>query len=1006
MTIITATFTADPITQPLKFFLDLIDLESEINLTPYAQVFQQLLDPHSLFYKNEQGVNILLIRFEDWLPSKSANQLSKKNNLLTDYLDDKVDKFLLALKSAENEIKVPLIIALCRPSPVAYKYFWLKEHFIKLEEKIQEVTTQCIGIYLISTEAIDTYYPVHDYYNNYSNEIGHIPYTESYFLALAATLARKIHAIFYPTHKVVVLDCDNTLWEGICGEVEDINDLKITETQQALQRFIIEQQNIGMLICLCSKNNETDVWSVFDRHPAMLLKRHHIAFYQINWQEKAINISEIAKQLNLSLNSFIFIDDKLRECLAMQKAHPEILTIQYKENIIHILKHIWCLDRLTITQEDRQRTSAYQKKIEKSPSTSSYFSLDQFIKDLQLHVALLPLSADNLKRAAELTRKVNQFNCTTQRFTDKQLQQCITRSRTCLVVHIKDKDEDETYDLTGILIYEFKENLLEVSDFLLSCRVLGCGVEHRILNELGRLAKANDVSLIKFLFIPNDRNEPAETFLTSVCESAVKVNNSLVFNISAENACSVNYEMTQQFVSAKKTKQLKEVIHTETEKTVTQQKKYIDYLTIAKKFSTVEQILHHLQCVNSRSLFTDSVFIAAKTPLEKQLLWLWQESLHMSNLSCADNFIQLGGDSIKATLVLAKIYSIYNIELQISDVLNSTVSELATFIEEKKTKPTLPQQIKIQREESRLFPLSFAQQRLWFLDQLEPNTPLYNMFVAFELKGNISEELLKQTFLVLIERHESLRTCFIKQDGKAYQAVLPYSPKLLRFSWDITLDLAEQGLRELAHKEAQQAFELDNAPLLRIRVVENKGKYILMLCMHHIIHDGWSFHIFCQELMEIYSALVEKRLINLTQKNWDYIDFSSWQYELLSITRQEYLLNYWTKQLADFIPTKLPSDYTQLNNRRYMGDRIAFTISKKTLASIKKLSQASQTTLFTTLFSVFSILISYYTAQKDLVIGTPISGRHYPNLESMIGFFVNILILRADLDGNPSFQAF
>ncbi len=998
MILITASFTADPIIRPLQLFLDLINVESEIRLTPYAQVFQQLLDPCSLFCSNEQGVNILLIRLEDWLPSES-----EKHNLLIDSLNERIDNFLSTFKNMTNKVKVPLIIVLCRPSSVIYENTLLKKIFIRLEKEFQEIVTHYTGIYFISTKAIDTYYPVKGYHNSYANKIGHIPYTESYFSALAATVARKIHAIFQPTYKVIVLDCDNTLWEGICGEVENIADLKVTETQLALQRFIIEQQKIGMLICLCSKNNEVDVWSVFDKHPGMLIKRHHLASHRINWQEKTINISEVAEQLNLSLNSFIFIDDNSHECRAMQKAHPEVLTIQYKENIIHILQHIWCLDRLNITQEDLQRTTSYQQKVKYLSSNVS--SLNQFINDLKLEVSLLPLSSDNpsevgrLKRAAELTRKVNQFNCTTQRFTDKQLQCLLTGSQTCLVIHIKDKEKN--YGLKGVLIYELKEEALEISNFLLSCEVLGRGAEHHILNEIGCLAKEHDVLLIKFQFISSDRNEPAEAFLTSVCGPAVKTDNGVFFNISTEKACSVNYEMTQQFVTAKKVKEIRKEINRK--KVVIEKKDCIDYLRIAHDFSTVEQILYFLKNNNHRSFFTDSVLIAAKTPLEAELIVLWEESLNISNLSCGDNFTQLGGDSIKATLVLGKIYSIYNTELQISDLLNSTISKLATLIEEKEKNPTLLQQTTLQKREGELYPLSFAQQRLWFLDQLEPNRSLYNMFVVFELKGNLSQELLKQTFLVLLERHESLRTCFFNQEGKSYQTVLAYNPELLRFSWDSMLNLSKKNLRELAHKEAQHVFQLNNAPLLRIRVLENGHQYILMINMHHIIHDGWSFHVFCKELMEIYSALVEKQPIDLVKKKWDYIDFSHWQRNFLNVARQEQLLSYWTEQLADFVPTKLPSDYTSLN-RGYAGDRIAFSISKKTLTTIRKISQANQTTLFTTLFSAFSILISQYTSQKDLVIGTPISGRHYPNLETMIGFFVNILILRADLQGDPSFQ--
>ncbi|WP_029463741.1 hypothetical protein [Rickettsiella massiliensis] len=291
------------------------------------------------------------------------------------------------------------------------------------------------------------------------------------------------------------------------------------------------------------------------------------------------------------------------------------------------------MDKLNITVEDTQRTKSYQGKVKLSAS-KAYRSLSQFINDLQLEVQLLELTMDpsqieQLKRAAELTRKTNQFNCTTGRYTDKQLQQLLNSSKV-VILHIKDNERN--YGLKGVIIFKIKNTALEVLNFLLSCEVLGRGAEHRILNELGLIAKKYNVPFIKFAFIPTDRNEPAKNFLANVCDPVLNEEGLIThFNISAESACLVKYDTTQSFAKYKKEKTLN---------TVEKKKKSensIDYLTLANNLSTIEQIQSCLK-IARRKNFIDTHFIAPENSLEKKLVNLWEETLGISGLGCTDNF--------------------------------------------------------------------------------------------------------------------------------------------------------------------------------------------------------------------------------------------------------------------------------------------------------------------------------------------------------------------------------
>ncbi|MFM7794421.1 MAG: HAD-IIIC family phosphatase, partial [Microcystis panniformis] len=200
---------------------------------------------------------------------------------------------------------------------------------------------------------------VENYYDPYGEELGNIPYTLAFFAALGTILARKILALTNSPYKVIVLDCDNTLWHGVCGE-DGVKGVKIDAPFRALQEFIIAEQAAGKLICLCSKNQPEDVFAVFEQHPDMLLKVNHLVNWRINWQKKSQNLQSLAEELQLGLDSFIFIDDNPVECGEVRANCPEVLTLQLPEDCNHIprfLEHIWAFDKLKTTQEDRQRTN-------------------------------------------------------------------------------------------------------------------------------------------------------------------------------------------------------------------------------------------------------------------------------------------------------------------------------------------------------------------------------------------------------------------------------------------------------------------------------------------------------------------------------------------------------------------------------------------------------------------------------------------------------------------------
>lgn len=393
--VITATFTSEPVEDSLSYWLKKIGVLYSIEFAQYNQVFQELLNPASLLATNQNGVNVVLVRFEDWEGSKNKTELT---------LEQTLRDFGNALKTATMRSPIPYLICVCPPSPTHDTAF--NSLHEKLQKQLDRDLQNIPSIYLIKSQDLTNIYPVENYYDPYGEELGNIPYTLAFFAALGTILARKILALTNSPYKVIVLDCDNTLWHGVCGE-DGVKGVKIDAPFRALQEFIIAEQAAGKLICLCSKNQPEDVFAVFEQHPDMLLKENHLVNWRINWQEKSQNLQSLAEELQLGLDSFIFIDDNPVECAEVRANCPEVLTLQLPEDCNHIprfLEHIWAFDQLKTTQEDRQRTNLYQQNIQRQNLQKYSLSFEDFLAQLNLEIEISPMQTEELTRVAQLTK--------------------------------------------------------------------------------------------------------------------------------------------------------------------------------------------------------------------------------------------------------------------------------------------------------------------------------------------------------------------------------------------------------------------------------------------------------------------------------------------------------------------------------------------------------------------------------------------------------------------------
>ncbi len=685
---ITATFTAELVEESLTYWMQELALPSTITFAPYNQLFQQLFDPTSLLSKNQRGINVILLRFEDWQRFGTDAQQSKM-------AEEKIERYVLeltqALQMVAKRSSTPYLVCVCPASPEVDADAQRQALFARVEDRMAKDLAAIGGVYLIKSTEVIRAYPVSQIYDPYGDKVGHVPFTRLFFAALGTLIARKIYALLSTPYKVIVVDCDQTLWQGVCGE-DGALGVVIDTPRLHLQEFLVAQQTVGMLLCLCSKNNEQDVFDVFAYHPQMGIKREHLVAWRINWQPKSQNLRSLAEELQLSLESIIFIDDNPLECVEVQTSCPEVLTLPLPQDLSrlpHILQHFWAFDHLGATTEDKKRTELYMQQLQRQEFQKVSSTLKDFLEGLELHVRIAPMKEAQLDRVAQLTQRTNQFNCTTIRRTESEIRQFCQADKgsrgESLVVEVSDRFGD--YGLVGVILFAVKSQEIEVDTFLLSCRALGRGVEHQMLAKLGEIAHERGVGRVFIPFIPTSKNAPAREFLEGI-EVASKLFHSdrEGFSFATEALIGLVYTPPAEKlevpggVLSNKSDDVVAAAAVSTSGTKTEAKS-IPLLRIATELSTAEQVLQAVAAQRHQHPGGQQQVALPRTRIEEQLVEIWAEVLKLDRVGIHDDFFALGGSSLYATQIASRLYTSLQIEVPLRSFFEApTVARLAETI--------------------------------------------------------------------------------------------------------------------------------------------------------------------------------------------------------------------------------------------------------------------------------------------------------------------------------------
>lgn len=394
--------------------------------------------------------------------------------------------------------------------------------------------------------------------------------------------------------------------------------------------------------------------------------------------------------------------------------------------------------------------------------------------------------------------------------------------------------------------------------------------------------------------------------------------------------------------------------------------------------------------------------VLPRNRVEAGMAAIWQRLLQVETVSVTADFFELGGHSLLAVRVLSAIRSELDLEISIRDFFTYTsIASLSAFIHDREDAPTTSASLGVQERDA-FTPLSFSQERLWFVDRFSGSLP-YHLPFLLKLTGVINAPALQYALQQIVNRHEVLRSVIREENGRGYQQVLPENGWQLEFL-DAAYFTDETELQAFIREEIQTPFNLEADHMMRATLIRrNRKEHLLLIVMHHIGSDGWSIPLMANELAVLYSARVQQHTPVLPELSLQYADYAIWQRKNIKEELLTTQLNYWKGQLYGVEPLQLPTDFIRPAMQSTRGAVKHYHLAKNICEALESFSDKQGVTLFTTMLTVFKVLLHRHSNQHDICVGIPVAGRLRPELESLIGFFVNTMALRSDFTGNPLF---
>lgn len=527
-----SSFTLDSITPYCRVAAARRGMLADIGIAPFSTVHQQLLDPMSDLAKFEPNVVFITQLLNDVSPRLCRDFGKLSESEVDEQIDEIVSQLHDTLSSYRAAHDTPVVLGNF-PRPVLWKHEiyetelkrGMTQALDRLNDLVVGVANDIAGVCVLNFENVCQEVGYENCYDSRLWHIGHAPLTFQSMVRLANEQAAIAATLLTPPRKCLVLDLDNTLWGGVVGE-DKIEGILLGQTYpgniyRSVQEAALRLHHRGVLLAINSKNNEADVTEVFAKHPDMVLRPEHIAASRVNWQPKIQNMREIAGELNIGVDSLVFIDDNPVEIEAMRAGLPEVISIGAHDTKHHpdplvsleFISSGRCFERLTLTDEDRNRGQMYAEQIQRRDLESQSGSLEVYLDKLKTVVKMQPADEFSIPRVAELIAKTNQFNLSTRRHNESAIQR-FSDSESDFVLTFQVEDRFGAHGTVGTVILRIAGDTAEIDTFLMSCRVIGRDIERAMLCHVIRLCREENVCRLTAEFVPTAKNAPAANFLS------------------------------------------------------------------------------------------------------------------------------------------------------------------------------------------------------------------------------------------------------------------------------------------------------------------------------------------------------------------------------------------------------------------------------------------------------------------------------------------------------------
>ena len=1008
---VTANFTADLMLDTLQLFEHLRGTSQAVGVAPYDQIVQQFSNPlselmlqcpdnHMVLWRpqfdDEQNIDVIA----------SMAQLQDIQEAITNYL--------------RSRPQCSVYLAIAPWQPFDMKLY--QQLFGYLTTRFSAFP-QC-RLFRLTPDELPEGFESGVY--KHDAIFGGIPFSEAFFASVVRGALRLHDVSRRKPLKVVAVDADNTLWRGVLGE-DGIEGLLVEPCHAYLQEKLVSLRESGVLICLVTKNNPEDVEALFAQR-VMPLRREHFTRILATWSPKSESIRSLAADLSLGLDSFVFIDDNPLECAEVSDRCPmtKVVKLPSETDRLEFLQHLWLLDIGEVTDEDHRRAQMYEDELLRVADRGDHRDYEQFLESLAIEVGLDNLAPEDSVRVAQLSMRTNQFNFSGLTFAHADITRWMTHPQQAVkVVRVTDRYGD--YGLVGSVFLRESEQALCIESFMLSCRVLGRGVERTVLADLAAMARTLNREFIEVRFANLPRNRPAKEFLDRYIDEQTQTHERdgatyyrlRCADIQRVSETALDHQVTAAAAAEKQSNKANDKSDQSAAAAMGSSERVNGegqfYTYVAEHFTTGEAILALHRRFFSWGGRGKTFRSGGETPLStaiEMVLSEWFNELLQCGECCREtHFFESGGQSLKLTMLLMRIQHRFGISLELADVMaQPTIACIAQAIEQASVSDHATLVPPVLIEERLDYPLSPGQQRLWMLDQLQETSSAFNMNVALLGRGLLNGAAFQQAVSVLAHDNEALRTEFLETDDGVRQRIIEVMPadKVVEFSPD---PIQQDECLSEAALFSRQPFCLDRAPLWRIRVIPiASGDTLVLIALHHSIADGGSTRVLSEVLSRLYGEAVsgriqssDEQIVSTAQRAFQYRDYVVWLQQWLQSDRGEAALAFWKQTYEIPVePLHLPATRIRPAQRSGVGSSTTYLIPAESGRALRRFAQSENVTLFSAVLACFQLTLARVSGQTDFCIGTVVSGRPSVVFESTLGFFANVLPLRVQIDWSES----